>query len=279
MHRPRDLHLFQIYYSAATRQMIEAGYTPLDNTSNERPDWREYWPIRRYFREHPPRDADYYGFLSPAFRAKTRLEPPAVLDFVAGHADGADVILFSPFFDQIAFFLNCWEQGALAHAGARALFEDSLALVAPELRIDATVGCSRNTVYCNYFLARGAFWREWLTRCERVFESAERGDTPLGRALAAPLDYKAEAAPAKVFVIERIASALLASEGSWRVRAYNPLLLPFSTAPISALGPELAALDALKLAYLAERREQYLDAFFRLRAKFAQAVRPPERPA
>jgi hypothetical protein len=268
-----DLHLFQIYYSAATQQLLEAPYTPLDNSSNERPDWREYWPIRRCLREHPLRDEDYYGFLSPAFRAKTRLDPRAVLDFIATHGDDADVLLFSPFFDQIAFFLNCWEQGALAHAHARGLFEDSLALVVPEFRLYETVGCSRNTVYCNYFVARGAFWREWLERCERLFASAERGETALGRALAAPLDYKSQTAPAKTFVVERVASALLATQERWRVRAYDPMQLPFSSSPISALGPELAALDALKLAYLAEGRDQYLDAFFRLRAQFAQSPR------
>jgi hypothetical protein len=271
--RRREPHLFQIFYSAETRQMLEAPYTPLDNSSNERPDWREYWPIRCYFRDHAPGDDDYYGFLSPAFRAKTRLDPRTVLDFVQTHGESADVLLFSPFFDQIAFFLNCWEQGAMAHANARALFEDSLALVAPEFRLYETVGSSRNTVYCNYFVARGSFWREWLERCERLFASAERDESALGRALAAPLDYKSHSAPAKVFIVERIASALLATQRRWRVRAYNPMLLPFSSSPISAMGPALAALDALKLAYLAEGREQYLDAFFRLRAQFAQQPR------
>ena len=254
--------------------MLEAPYTPLDNSANERPDWREYWPIRRYFGDHAPREGEYYGFLSPAFRAKTRLDPQTVLDFAATHADEADVLLFSPFFDQIAFFLNCWEQGALAHPGARALFEDSLALLAPEFRLNGTVGCSRNTVYCNYFIARGAFWREWLERCERLFACAERSETALGRALSAPLDYKSQAAPAKVFVMERVAATLLATGERWRVRAYNPMLLPFSSSPISAFGPALAALDALKIAYLAERREQYLDAFFRLRGQVA-----PQPPA
>jgi hypothetical protein len=272
--RPGDLHLFQIYYSTATRQLLETPYTPLDNSSNERPDWREYWPIRRYFADHPPRESDYYGFLSPAFRAKTRLDPRAVLDFVTTEGAGADVLLFSPFFDQIAFFLNCWEQGALVHPGAGTVFEDSLALVAPEFRFYQTVGCSRNTVYCNYFIARGSFWREWLERCERLFASAERGETSLGRALRAPLGYKEQIAPAKVFIVERVASALLATQTHWRVRAYDPMLLPFTMAPISALRAELAALDALKLAYLAEGRDQYLDAFFRLRAHFAQLPRP-----
>jgi hypothetical protein len=277
--RRSDLHLFQIYYSAATRQSVEAPYTPLDNSSNERPDWREYWPIRRYFHERPPLDDDFYGFLSPAFRTKTRLDPATVLDFVAAHGDDADVMLFSPFFDQIAFFLNCWEQGALAHANGRRLFEDSLALVVPEFNLYETVGCSRNTVYCNYFIARGSFWLEWLARCERLFASAERADTALGRALAAPLDYKSQTAPAKVFAVERVASALLATQTRWRVRAYDPMRLPCSSSPISVLGPALAALDALKLAYLTEGRDQYLDAFFHLRAQFAQHPRPATAPS
>jgi hypothetical protein len=272
-----NLHLFQIYYSAATRQMLEAPYTPLDNSSNERPDWREYWPIRRHFADHEPQDGDLYGFFSPMFRTKTRLDPQAVLDFVATHGDAADVMLFSPFFDQIAFFLNCWEQGATVHPGAGALFEDSLRLVAPEFRLYETVGCSRNTVYCNYFIARGAFWREWLDRCERLFASAERGENTLGRALCAPLDYNSQAAPAKVFVMERIAPALLATQVRWRVQAYNPMLLPFSRAPLNAFGPVLAALDALKIAYLAEGRRQYLDAFFRMRAQVAQQL-PASQP-
>jgi hypothetical protein len=268
------VQIFQIHYSTATRQMLEAPYTPLDNSSNERPDWREYWPIRRHFRDHPPGDEDYYGFLSPSFRAKTRLSPQVVHDFVAAHRGRADVLLFSPFFDQIAFFLNCWEQGALAHGHARALFEESAALAVPQFRLYETVGCSLNTVYCNYFVARGRFWRAWLESCERIFASAERADTALGRALAAPLDYKSQSAPAKVFVVERVASALLATQAHWRVQAYDPMLLPCSSSPISALGAELAALDALKVAYLAVGREQYLQAFFRLRAQFAPAPRP-----
>lgn len=270
--RDEQLHLFQIYYSAATRQMLESPYTPLDNSSNERPDWREYWPIRRYFQQHPPQDDEFYGFLSPAFRNKTRLTPQAVLQFHAEHRDSADVLLFSPFFDQIAFFLNCWEQGVIVHPGSQSLFESSLQLVAPGFRLQETVGCSRNTVFCNYFIARGAFWREWSQRCERIFASSERGDCALGRALAAPLDYKSDSAPAKVFIVERIASALLATQPHWRVRAYNPMLLPLSGSRISAIGPALAALDALKVAWLADRREQYLQAFFELRARFASGV-------
>jgi len=111
-------HIFQIYYSNATREALDPGFVPLDNIRNERPDWREYWPIRRH------------------------------------------------------------------------LLNNSL-----------------------ISLARHA--------------------------------------------------------AAWIAKAYNPMLLPFSHSPVSGLGAELAALDALKIAYQVEPLQQYLRAYFELRARYA----------
>lgn len=268
-----DIHIFQIYYSPATRAALDPGFIPLDNLANERPDWREYWPIRSYLLKNPPASDEYYGFLSPAFFGKTGLSSATVFEFVKRHQGAADVVLFSPFFDQIAFFLNLWEQGAMVHRSSAAVFEQSLALIAPEFRITETVGCSRNSVFCNYFVATGEFWKEWLERCERIFASAESHDTPLGRELSQGVAYKSQTAPIKTFIVERVVSALLATQPRWTVAAYNPMLLPGSNSPISALGAELAALDALKVAYLTHPLEQYRQAFFNLRAQFAKAQR------
>jgi hypothetical protein len=181
-----------------------------------------------------------------------------------------DLLLFSPFYDQIAFFLNQWEQGAMTHRSAD-VFERSLELVAPEFGIYRTVSSSNDSVFCNYFLAKAEFWHEWFARCERIFECAERGDSELAQALAKSVYYGPQAAPSKVFVIERIASALIATQPHWKVKAYNSMLLPFSGSTISAMGLELCALDALKIAYQSDRREQYLQAFFELRARYAAA--------
>jgi hypothetical protein len=84
--------------------------------------------------------------------------------------------------------------------------------------------------------------------------------------------YGPQTAPAKVFVIERVVSAVLATQAHWRVNAYNSMLLPLSGSAISALKLELCALDALKIAYQTEPREPYLEAFFQLRARFAATV-------
>jgi hypothetical protein len=197
-----------------------------------------------------------------------------VIDFLNAQGGTPDVVLFSPYYDQIAFFLNQWEQGAMTHRSSLA-FEESLALIAPEFRMYETVSSARNSVFCNYFVAKADFWTAWFERCERLFDCAERAESALGRALSEGIDYKSQMTPAKVFIVERVASALLATQPHWRAKAYNPMLLPFSESPISGLGPELAALDALKIAYQTEPHQPYMRAFFQLRARFAAMGKKP----
>ena len=43
-----EIHLHQIFYDEKTRGEVGAGFLPLDNCTNERPDWREYWPMRNF---------------------------------------------------------------------------------------------------------------------------------------------------------------------------------------------------------------------------------------
>jgi hypothetical protein len=267
------VQIFQIYYSAATRAALDPGFLPLDNLANARPDWREYWPIREFLRQGRIAIDGYYGFLSPRFQTKTNLSASVVGEFVRTRAPTADVVLLSPFYDQMAFFLNPWEQAVMVHRNVREVFEQALALIAPAYDPYGTVATSLDTVFCNYFVARGEFWLAWLERCERIFESAERAETPLGRALSDEAVYETQTAPTKTFVIERVAGTLLAERGRWSVAAYNSLQLPFSGSRISELGAELAALDALKIAYLREPRREYLQSFFRLRDRYASALR------
>ncbi len=265
-------HIFQIYYSRKTRTDLDPGFLPLDNSKNERPDWREFWPIRNYLRGSSLVDGDYYGFLSPAFKAKTGLSAAAVLDFVEAQRGEPDVLLFSPFYDQIAFFLNQWEQGAMTHRNP-AIFQQSLELVAPEFNMYDTASSAHNSVFCNYFVAKAGFWTAWLERCERIFQCAERAESALGQALSEDIDYKAQKTPAKVFIIERVASALLTTQPQWRVKAYNPMLLPLSHSTVSGLGSQLVALDALKIAFAVEPLQHYKKAFFELRARFSETRR------
>lgn len=46
----KKIFLYQIFYDKTSRGLIEPGYIPLDNSLNERPDWYEFWVIRKFLR-------------------------------------------------------------------------------------------------------------------------------------------------------------------------------------------------------------------------------------
>lgn len=262
--------IHQIYYSEQTRLELDPGFVPLDNSANERPDWREYWPIRRFLRDGDLAPDCYYGFFSPRFRLKTTLTADAVHEFVRQQDGSADVISFSPFFDEMAFPLNIMEMAATYH-GCGYVFKECAARVAPQFQLERSVMSSLDTMYCNYFIAKPRFWTEWLSRCELIFDIAEDGLTPLGRSLNEVVNYGTGTAPAKVFVIERLASLLLWSQPQWIVRSYDPLRMPRVSRHLAMVTvADLLVLDALKIAYRRTGTEPYLALYRQLRERLSQ---------
>jgi hypothetical protein len=254
------IEIYQIYYSESTRTGLDPGFIPLDNLANDRPDWREYWVFRRLLGGRPLDAETYYGVFSPKFLAKTGLPSSAVHALIEAQGENADVIGFSPYFEHMAFALNIIEHAVMKH-GNTETFIQSAKLIAPEFRIDQAVMTSLNTIFCNFFVAKGRFWEEWLRNGERLFAIAEDGLTALGQGLNDVVSYGAKIAPAKVFVMERLVSLLLWSQPQWTVKSFNPVAL--ATAP--ATSPDFMVLDALKIAYTQTGAVRYLDVFRLLR--------------
>ncbi len=254
-------HIYQICYSEQTRLALEPGFLLLDNLRNPRPDWREYWPIRDYLLNNRLQEDAFYGFFSPKFKTKTGLDAAAVQAFVGEHAE-SDVILFSPFFDQSAFFLNVFEQGSVFDAEMSAVFEASVARLMPDITLSQLVMSAKNTVFSNFFLAKPAFWRTWLAACEVLFTEAEQTQTVLAHQLNSGTHYNGSAIPSKVFVLERIASLLLSTQTQWKIAAYDPQILPHASTKFADFKQELAQMDALKAASVMYANPQYLNEFF-----------------
>ncbi len=258
--------LHQVVYSPETARDLEAGYLALDNLANERPDWFEYWPIRRFLLTETLDEKAFYGFFSPKFFSKTGLDHAAVVDFVRKNAARADVVLFSPQADMGAFFLNVFEQAETFDAGMIATYEALLARIGRETSLSGMVMDSRTVVYSNYFVARPAFWRAWLAVNEALFAIAETEDDALGRELRHATAYSATA-QRKVFLQERTASFLLAAEPQWRSVRYVPFRLSWSASALNTRPIEAVISDALKTAYIAYGDHEYLTAFGSVRDK------------
>jgi hypothetical protein len=267
---------FQIFYSEATRAQLDPDFEPLDNLANERPDWHEYWPMRRWFAANAMDESVLYGFFSPRFFGKTQLKARQVLEFARAAGD-ADVVTFSPHPCHSTCFFNVFEQGANFHPGFLEVATAFLQDIAPHFRLDGLCNDSRNTVFCNYFVARPSFWREWQRIFARMFELCETPGTSLHALLTRPVRYGKDFGdnhPAfmKVMVMERVPSLILSSR-AFRVRNYAPLAMPLNPNFYGRL-PELVALDALKIAYAETGDAQFLRQFVDRRDRLLAAVFP-----
>src|ERR1700733_8926704 len=180
------MHIYQILNHYTPRAELDPGFEILDNSANERPDWYEYWPIRKFLGSEPLDEDAYYGFLSPKFRLKTNLTSTRVRDFIAGADPATDVLLFSPSIHNSAYFLNVFEHGESEHPGLAKVAARFFEGIDPSVRIAELVSDSRNTVHSNYFIAKPRFWRAWLSITEQLFAIAESPRDPLGMQLRAP---------------------------------------------------------------------------------------------
>jgi hypothetical protein len=273
------IRVFQIFYDDRTRASLDREFEPLDNSRNERPDWYEYWPIRGFLETNPLDESTYYGFLSPRFAQKTGLAGGRVKDFVQ-RAGGTDVVTFSPFPEHAACFLNLFEQGDLFHPGLAELATRFFAEADPAVRFDRLVNHSRNAVLANYFVAKPRFWRRWNALLDRCFSLAETATTALGAALNAVTVHHARTGPQlKIFLMERVASTLLADSRGFSVSSFPPFEMAFSHPFFNAVFAELLELDALKIALSATGDPHYLKCYRALQRRILESPGSPWREA
>lgn len=246
---------------------LDPGFLVLDNSSNERPDWFEYWPIRKFLLDQPLDEESFYGFLSPKFKYKTNLSAAAAHEFVS-QSSTADVVLLSPSIHLTAYHLNVFKFGDTVHPGLLKIADRFFRQIGQPTNLHALVTNSRNEVYSNYIIGKPRFWRAWLEINEQLFAIAEAPDDPLGEELRKPTLYRGgNNVHMKIFIMERIATWLLARDSQFVARVRDPFV---ARSRIYKL-PGAIVCDALKIAYLTNRREDYKDLFY-LVSRFGKSL-------
>ena len=265
MTEPSRHHISQIFWDENTRSTNDPGFRPLDNLSNERPDWSEYWPIRKFLLQEYLQENVYYGYFSPKFHQKTGLTSADVYKFMDSATE--DVVTFSPFMDQSSFAINLFEQAAANHRNIYPTLKQAVNFAMPGINIDELIMTSRTSIFCNFFAAKKDFWIRWLYECEKFFEHCENDQTELAKKLNASVNHSGGQNPAKVFLIERVASLILSTSHRWSVKNYDTMALPMASSRISPFKAELVALDGLKRLYLQTKNNDVLDIFSHLRSE------------
>ena len=267
------IHLYQIVYSSQTRAAVAAGFEVLDNLSNERPDWFEYWPMRRFFLTEKLDEEAYYGFFSPRFALKTGLSADRVRQFVSENVSAADVFIFSPQPDMGSFFLNVFEQAETFDEGMIATYQALVDMLAVPVRVKDLVMDSRQIVFSNYFVAKPDFWRRWMEINEALFQAAEDKTHPMSKEFCAPTNYTKgnERAHRKVFLQERTASFILATDNRWKGMRLDAFRMAKSATALAAFELESIISDALKIAFRETKDPDYFTAFSKMRDKLRDA--------
>jgi hypothetical protein len=202
-----EAYIHQIYYNTQTRDALDPGFIPLDNTSNERPDWYELWVIRRYLTTHALEENAWYGFLSPKFGLKTGLSSNQLNRLIHQINPRCDVILVNYSFDQIAYFLNPFESGEYWYPGITELSQKIFDQLNYNVNINNLVTHSYNFTFCNYIIAKPRYWRSWLEMANRLFDYIEHSDSEIAtstRAMTVMYGSPKHCAPMKTFIQERI---------------------------------------------------------------------------
>jgi len=273
---PKKVFVYQIFYDEKTRASLDPGFIPLDNTANERPDWFEFWVIRNYLKTQTLKPNSWYGFLSPKFEAKTGLKSQVVLDALHRFSDNSEVALFSPGWDQLAYFSNPFEQGDLFHPGLMDLCQDFFDLIDMKVDLRSLVTHSSTSVFCNYMVAKPTFWSRWLSIADRFFDfvEAEAPDT-----FRQSTDYGTTRGkwPMKTFIQERIASIILA-RGDFSVLSLDlSQSAPIFTSLFNDDPPTrrmLQICDFLKKEFCQTKDEDYLKMYWKVRRKIAFHASP-----
>jgi hypothetical protein len=262
-----QIFIYQILNHYTKRETLDPEFLVLDNSSNERPDWFEYWPIRKFLLNEPLDEEAFYGFLSPKFRLKTNLSAAAARAFVSLETETTDVVLLSQSIHQAAYYWNTFEYGDSLHPGLLDVAAQFFRRIGKPTNLEQLVTHSRNEGYSNYMIAKPRFWRAWLEITEQLFALAESPDDPLGAELRKPTLYRrTKDFPMKIFIVERIATWMLSRSPEFVARVRDPFA---ARSRIYKL-PTAIVCDALKVAYVANgRQEQYRD-LFRLIGKFAK---------
>jgi hypothetical protein len=252
------VHIYQILNHYTSRQDLDQGFGVLDNAANERPDWFEYWPIRKFLLGETLDENAFYGFLSPKFGLKTGLSAAVVRDFILAADSAVDVVLLSPSIHNSAYYWNVFDHGDSEHPGLKNVARQLLQRLDLAHDLDALVSDSRNTVHSNYFIAKPRFWRAWLAINERMFAIAETPADALGQALRSTTPYRGgSTVQMKIFVMERVATLLLTIDAEFTARVRDP----FAARSRLYKLPVAVVCDALKIAYATQGRGQYRDVF------------------
>lgn len=257
------IYIHQIHYDQLSKNQVDVNFIPLDNGDGPA-DWFEFYPIVNFLKNTDLIEDGWYGFLSPKFSLKTGITSTQLISAITQYSSHANVALFSPAWDQLAYFKNPFEQGEFSHPGLLSMAQKFLNQSSCRVDLAKLVTHSSTAVFSNFIIAKPEYWRKWLLIAEEFFKFAE--ENALGDTLY--LDAINQQGPMKIFIQERLSSIVLSQNN------FTTLTMDFGqSATIQSQlfdnNPRtrkmLQACDLLKEKFVTSGDESYLQMYFKIR--------------
>jgi hypothetical protein len=202
-------HIYQIFFDSESEKNLDRGFSALDNTENARPDWYEFWVIKKFLENNTLEEDAWYGFLSPKFFFKTGMKSETILQILDSVGDQGDVLLLGVAgWDQLSYFQNPFEQGNLWHPGLLESSQKFFDHINLQIDLRQLVSTTKDSVFSNYLIAKKPYWDQWIKLANLFFDTVENNTMPeLG--IQTSYGSRTNLAPLKTFIQERFPSIIL----------------------------------------------------------------------
>lgn len=264
-----NISIFQIYFDDHSFGMLDPGFIPLDNRQPVDRELYEFSVIYQFFKSHGFKENTYYGFLSPSFYNKTGVHSAQVFEFVDANGGNYDAFYISSGWDQIAFHRNVFYQGEYFHPGFLNVATEFFQAIGDDpSKVINSCSVFGNTVFSNYVIANGKYWRAWYELADKFYTIYKSG---IVNSLHLPATYAKTDTTQAVFLQERLHSYLLMQHNDLRVLPYDttvigPMLLTmFIDTPLNR--KLIRSCEALKCQFLADDDQSAIQIYQQIQTK------------
>lgn len=175
------LRIFQIYYEAWQRELLDPNFVPLDNgkTSSE---LMEFAVFERLVKSDYVKDAQLWGALSWRFTERTGMSGADWMKAIVAQP-GKDIYFCDPVPVNEALFHNFWLQGETSHPQFLALCQAIFKVTGlPESELTGLQSSDQFSA-SNYFVGTSRFWQTYIPWVNQVLSAANKKLPPKVRDL------------------------------------------------------------------------------------------------
>lgn len=210
--------VFQICFEHQQIERVEAPLTAFDNTSNERPELREFHSFIKADETCATKDLDAWGFLGPRWETKLKYNADKICNAIEENPDN-DVWIFNHARIVNALTYNVWEQGEIFHKGLFKVGKETLKLAGYDAAAMLTLMKDDTTCYCSYFVARKQFWHDYIQFLTNIIRAIDRLPNDIKEIYESGANYSRDKTINMFpFLIERMFSTfLILNTGKYRL--------------------------------------------------------------